>query len=78
MTNIYSESVKCSLVVRHRSNSPWMTYQYQYHTDMYRLLSESTIPIIDRATDPYRFRLSINFTDVPTLLSAPYCAQTTC
>jgi len=35
---------------------------------MYRPLSEWPIPIIDRDTDPYRFRLSTKFTDMPTLL----------
>jgi len=57
-----------SLVAWHRSSSPRIKYQHKYHTDIYRPLSESTIPIIDRDTDPYRFRLSTKFTDMPTLL----------
>jgi len=56
-----------SLVAWHRSSSPRIKFQHKYHTDMYRPLSESTIPIIDRDTDPYRFRLSTKFTDMPTL-----------
>ena len=59
-----------SLVAWHRSSSPRIKYQHKYHTDIYRPLSESTIPIIDRDTDPYRFRLSTKFTDMPTLLTA--------
>ena len=36
---------------------------------MYRPLRNSPVPIFDLDTDPYRFRSSINFTDLPTLLS---------
>jgi len=61
--------------VWHWSSSRRIKYQYKYHTDMYRLLSESTIPIIHRDTDPYRFRLSTNFTDVPTLRIAAVGVQ---
>jgi len=38
-------------------------------TDMYRPLNEWPTPIIDLDTDPYRFRLSTKFTDMPTLLT---------
>ena len=60
-----------SLVASHRSSSPRIKYQQQYHTDMYRPLSESTMPILKRDTDPYRFCLSTKLTDMPTLPPPP-------
>ena len=58
-----------SLVVWHRSSSPRLNYSHKYHTDMYRPLSEWSIPIIDRDTDPHHFRLSTKCTEMPTILS---------
>ena len=58
------------LVVWHWSSSIRLKYSHKYHTDMYRPLSEWSIPIIDWDTDPYRFRLPTKFTDMPTLVSA--------
>jgi len=60
-----------SLVVWHRSSSPTLDYCFKYRTEVYRPLRKSTVPIIDRDTNPYRFHLSINFTDLPTLVSGP-------
>ena len=59
-----------SLVVWHRSSSPARKYCFKDRTEVYRPLRKSTVPIFDRDTDPYRFRLSIKFTDLPTLLPA--------
>ena len=56
-----------SLVVWNRSSSPTLKYCFEYRTEVYRPLRKSTVPIFDRDTDPYRFRLSIIFTDLPTL-----------
>jgi len=60
-----------SLVVWHRSSSPTLDYCFKYRTEVYRPFRKSTVPIIDRDTNPYRFHLSINFTDLPTLVSGP-------
>ena len=57
-----------SLVVWHRSSSPTLKNCLKYCTEVYRPLRKSTVPIFDRDTDPYRFRLSIKFSDLPTLL----------
>jgi len=42
---------------------------FNYCTEVYRPLRKPTIPSFDRNTDPYRFRLSIKFTDLPTLVA---------
>jgi len=57
-----------SLVVWHRSSSPTLKYWFKYRTEVDRPLRKSTVPIFDRDTDPYRFRVSIKFTDLPTLV----------
>jgi len=44
-----------------------LKYQLKYHTNIYRPLSEWPVPIIDRDTDPCRFRLSTRYTDMQTL-----------
>ena len=56
-----------SLGVWHWSSSPRLKYQCDLFTDLYQPLIEVTIPIIDRDTDPYRFRVSIKFIDMPNL-----------
>jgi len=45
---------------------------YHYRTESYRRVSMWKIPFTDRYTDRYRFRVPTEFTDLPTLRTAPY------